>query len=237
MQEIIKPFERSLFDKNIKDIGIDMFEVGIDSFLQEGPIKDIPIVGSVVRAGKFVYNIYDRNLLRQTLVFIQQFNNNIIDSKKLGKYRKSLEDNVSKAEKELGRVLIILNKTIDSEKSTILAKLYSAYINQNILWEDFCELSEITDRLFVKDINILMEIYTKYPKGMYVDYDVNYVFQRLASIALIRSEPSLIPSDIARIESDLWTKAEPSDLWNNRDLKPAVGIVLTQLGQLFCSLV
>lgn len=91
MQEIIKPFESSLFDKNIKDIGIDMFEVGIDSLLQEGPLKDIPIVGTVVKAGQFVYNLYDRNLLNQTLVFIQQFNANTIDPEKLRKYKESNE--------------------------------------------------------------------------------------------------------------------------------------------------
>lgn len=236
MQEIIKPFEKSLFDKNIKDIGIDMFEIGIDSFLEEGLIKDIPIVGSIVKTGQFIYNLYDRNLLKQTLVFIQQFNNRTIDMKKLEDYRKSLKNDFHKAEKELGRVLIILNKTMDSEKADILAKLYSAYINQNILWNDFCELSEVTDRIFVKDINIIMGIYKECQKGMFVEDEMSYVFQRLSSISLIKSQMHFIPSDMKASEYDYSTEENEGDI-SDKDIKQVVNIELTQLGELFCSII
>lgn len=221
MEEIIKPFEKSLFDNNIRDIGIDMIEVGIDSFLQEGPIKDIPIVGNIVKAGQFVYNIYDRNLLRQTLVFIQQFNNNKVDSDKLNDYRETLKKDFKKAEKELGRVLIILNKMIDSEKSTILAKLYSAYINQDITWEDFCELSEANDRLFVKDITVLYNLYDL--EGIVINEEYDYIYKRLISIGLLKDDVRLSQNAIVAVPID------------GRSYGPK-RMKLTRLGNIFCKL-
>lgn len=219
MEEIIKPFEKSLFDNNIKDVGIDMLEVGIDSFLKEGPIKDIPLVGSIVKTGQFVYNLYDRNLLKQTLVFIQQFNNNTINTVKLEEYRESLKNDFKKAEKELGRVLIILNKIIDSEKSTIMAKLYSAYINQDITWKEFCEFSEINERLFVNDIYIVLEIYIN---GMNVDKEKIHNFLRLVSVGILKND-SRFDSDNC---GDHLIASDPID-----------AVELTMLGKKFCSLI
>ncbi|WP_238948835.1 hypothetical protein [Clostridium sp. YIM B02569] len=225
MEEIIKPFKKSLFDNNIKEICINISEVGIDSFLQEGLIKDIPIVSTIVKLGQFAYNVYDRNLLRQTFVFIKQFNNNSVEPEKLEKYKESLEKDFSKAEKELGRVLIILNKIIDSKKSVILAKLYSAYINQNITWEDFCELSDANDRLFVKDISILYDIYDS--KGECIKENHNYIYQRLMSIGFVKNE--LIP------EKNIFQniiQIEP--LENQVNVTKLINI--TSLGNKFCEI-
>ncbi|WP_455810063.1 hypothetical protein [Clostridium butyricum] len=219
MKEIIRPFENSLFDSNVKDIGIDMLEFGIDSILQEGLLKDFPLIGNIAKAGQFVYNLYDRNLLRQTLVFIQQFNNNAIDSEKLECYRESIKNNFKKAEKELGRVLIILNKIIDSEKSVILAKLYSAYINQNITWKEFCEFSEINERLFINDIYVSLEIFTR---GMNVDKEKIHNFLRLVSIGLLKND--------SRFDSD---KCGSGLIVSD----PIDEVELTKLGERFCGLI
>ena len=66
-----------------------------------------------------------------------------------------------KAEKELRRVLIILNSTIDLEKSQMLANLYKSYINEKINWNQFCEFSEILKMLFLSDFKIIGLIYSK----------------------------------------------------------------------------
>ncbi len=72
MNELVPAFEISLFETSISEIGIEFAELGIDSILQDGLLKDIPIVGKIVNVGKFAQNIYDRNLLRQTLSFIKE---------------------------------------------------------------------------------------------------------------------------------------------------------------------
>ena len=59
MNELIPSFEKSLFDSSLAASGIDILEIGIDSVLQDGLFKDIPIVGTIVNMGKFAQNVHD----------------------------------------------------------------------------------------------------------------------------------------------------------------------------------
>ena len=56
MNELVPAFETSLFETSISEIGIEFAELGIDSILQDGLLKDIPIVGTIVNVGKFAQN-------------------------------------------------------------------------------------------------------------------------------------------------------------------------------------
>ena len=97
--------------------------MSIDSILDVGLFKELPIVNILVGIKNTAQNIHDRNLLKQTLEFIKEFNAGTINKEKLQKYKETLEEDSSKAEKELGRVIIILNSTIESEKSKMVANL------------------------------------------------------------------------------------------------------------------
>lgn len=158
MDKIIPSFASSLFDGSKDSIG-DITELGIDSLLDDGVFKDLPIVSMLVGVKNTYQNIHDRNLLKQTLTFIKQFNSGSINQEKLNKYRDMLNTDSKKAEKKLGRVLIILNSTIDMEKSQMLANLYKSYINEKINWNQFCEFAEIIKMLFLNDFNIIDLIY------------------------------------------------------------------------------
>lgn len=47
MDKIIPAFKTTLFDPVLSDAVVDMTELGIDSFLNEGVFKNIPIVNVV----------------------------------------------------------------------------------------------------------------------------------------------------------------------------------------------
>ena len=199
MNDLVPDFEVSLFENSIADVGIEFAELGIDSVLQDGLLKDIPIVGTIVGLGKFAQNIYDRNLLRQTLVFIKEFNSRSIPLDKIEKYREKLKKNPKKKEEELGRVLILLNRNIDVFKSRCEAKFYSSYIDDRISWDEFCELCDITDRLFMSDITLLKEAYEN--NGVTESMNLSYKHDRLISIGLLINEGRLAGSVIMRDES------------------------------------
>ena len=160
MDKLAEELKNSLIC-NIEDGLEDFLEVPIDRFIEDDKLKDIPIVSSIVNCLKIAKNVYDRNLLKQTLVFINELNNGTIIKDKLIAYRSTIENNPKKCEEELGRILILLNSFIDREKSIILAKFFKSYINKEITWNEFCEYSEIINRIFVQDIDILIKIYNK----------------------------------------------------------------------------
>ena len=183
MDELADSFEKSLFiDSN--DVISDYLELGVDSFISDGILKEIPIVKSIVSVLKIGKNIHDRNLLKQTLTFINEFNNNNISIEKLNRYREDIENNDKKCEEELGRVLLLLNSYIDKEKSIMLAKLFKAYINIEINWNKFCEYSEIINRLFIQDFDLLRKIYYSQVNDTSNINDI-YRVERLNSLGVI----------------------------------------------------
>ncbi len=161
MDKIVPAFETTLFDSTLSDACVDIAELGIDSLLDDGVFKSIPIVSTLVGFGKTAQNIHDRNLLKQTIKFINTFNEKSISSKKVEKYKNRLDSNSKYAEEELGRVIILLNSNVDLKKSELLAKFYRSYVNEDIDWSIFCELSDITSRLFISDLHLLFDVYKK----------------------------------------------------------------------------
>lgn len=161
MDKIIPAFETTLFDSTLSDACVDMAEMGIDSLLDDGVFKGIPVVSLLIGVGKTAQNIHDRNLLKQTIKFINTFNEKKIHPTKIAKYRKRINDNPQFAEEELGRVIILLNSNVDIKKSELLAKFYRSYVNEIIDWSLFCELSDITSRMFISDLQLLYKVYRK----------------------------------------------------------------------------
>ena len=183
MDKLTDDFEKSLFNDSVDIIG-DYLEIGIDSFIEKGILEEMPVVKSIVAVLKIEKNVHDRNLLRQTLTFIKEFNSGNISKDKLVEYKSTIENNPKKCEEELGRVLILLNNYIDTEKSIMLARLYRAYINKIINWNEFCEFSEIINRLFIQDIQILKGIKDKNIDIMN-NHEDEFRIERLYSLGLI----------------------------------------------------
>ena len=152
MDKLVDDFEKSLFNSS-ENVISDYLEIGIDSLMNEGILKELPIVNTIVGVLKVGKNVHDRNLLKQTLTFINEFNNNQISDDKLERYKLTIEMNPKRCEEELGRILLLLNNFIDKEKSVMLAKLFKAYVEKIVSWNEFCEYSEIINRLFIQDIN------------------------------------------------------------------------------------
>ena len=104
---------------------------------------------------------------------------------KIEKYRNTIKENPDKAEQELGRVLIILDRTIDEIKTKMLAKVYKKYVFEEINWEQFCEITEAINRLFISDISLLYKIHDKQISD--TTQCLNYQADRLISLGLINS--------------------------------------------------
>ena len=182
MNELIPSFEKTLFEAGKDEIG-ELSEVLIDSVLEDGVLKELPVVGTIRGIIKVTKSLIHRNLLKQTLQFIKEFNRGTISEEKLVEYRKSIGQNNSKAEEEMGRVLLILYNTIDLEKSKMLANAFRNYIGGVINWSKFCEFSEIIRLIQLNDISLLKKIYSGKVKD--TEGFPLYPFNRLYSLGLI----------------------------------------------------
>ena len=182
----------SLLGASLGDTGKEFAEVAIDSVLNDGVLKDIPIVGVIAGFCKFGISIREKNLLKQTLEFINAFNSGTISPERLTKYKNEIETNPKKAEEELGRCLIIMNSTIEKEQSKLLGRLYNSYVKGSISWSKFVELSDASHRLFVEDIRILKEIDRRQEARVAVNDENAYKYYRLQSIGLLSSSNGVV---------------------------------------------
>ena len=126
--QLVTELKDSLFNDDIADLCIDLTEIGIDSVMNDGVLAEVPIAKTIVALSKTGLAIRERNMLKQTLTFIRAFNSETISDEQLQKYKDKMTDN-KYAEKELGRVVYLLDRNIDNVKSAILGKIFNAYVN------------------------------------------------------------------------------------------------------------
>ena len=184
MDKLLPAFEETIFNSSLADLSTELIEIGIDSLVDNPLVDSIPVVKLLIGIAKTAQNIHDRNLLKQTLHFLNGFNSGELDTEKIDSYRNMVLTNSQKAEDELGRVLVILSKNIDNKKSDILGRLFRSYINEYISWTDFCDLTEATNGLFISDIEILFK--TKGDGLINPNADISYRVDRLSSLGLVK---------------------------------------------------
>ena len=66
----------------------------------------------------------------------------------------------------------------------MISKLFKAYVKQEITWNEFCEYSEIINRLFIQDFSFLKEIYLGRVNDTTDRNDI-YRVERLNSLGII----------------------------------------------------
>lgn len=200
--QLVTEFKNSLFNDDVTDLCIDLTEIGIDSVMDEGVLSEVPIAKTIVALGKTGLALRERNMLKQTLTFIRAFNSETISDEQLQKYKDKISNN-KYAEKELGRVLYLLDRNIDNVKSAILGKIYNAYVNGKLGWDKFCELSEVNERMLISDYRVLLS-------GEKMQYtNGNYVISRLIALGIMveREAPNA-----SRTSIEMFCKLPKSDV-------------------------
>lgn len=221
--KLVEDLKSSLFDNTV-DVALDYSELWLDNITAgvfgSGVLKQIPVVKTLCSVIETGAAVHEKNLLRETLIFIATFNAKTIDPKKLAKYKLKIKEKPRYVRKELERVLLILNKIIDDGKAEILARLYRNYIEEQMTWDDFCELTDITERMFLTDIRTLVKSYES--DGIDVGEVEGYHLDRLISLGLLENSLRLGGNIII----------SGGDASGEEEEKKDVNI--TELGKLYC---
>lgn len=141
---------RSIGTSDLKDLGMDLSEIAFDSVLDDGVLKEIPVIGSIAKlysAGSTISGkIFEKKIIK-FMIALEEINL---------KKRKQFVDRIAKDEKferKVGEHLLVALDRIDNmDKPPLLAKIFSAYINDHIDYELFLRFSSILDKLFLPDL-------------------------------------------------------------------------------------
>ena len=184
---IVSSFGETLISSGF-DIATEYLELALDAVTDNETLREIPIVGSIIRVKNAVVSVRDRHLLKKTLEFVKQVNCGNIPEEKREEYRKKIIENDKNMQRELEHILLLIDNFVDGAKSKILAQFYLKYINGDSEWKDFCIFGEILDTISIYDFDTLKYMYKIKYLHANEAAEVNAIsLFRLSSVGLIQN--------------------------------------------------
>ena len=136
-------------------------------------------VTAVYRIGK---SIRERHHIAKLISFLNEINKGIVNEEKREEYREKFASNEKFRNQELEYILILIDRYISFDKPQMLAKLYLAYLDGKIIWEEFTMYAEVIDRFLLLDCRTLTSEATVYIVPIKRTGDI---IQRLVALGLL----------------------------------------------------
>jgi hypothetical protein len=140
---------------SVVDIGKEYLELGIDTALESGVLKDIPLVNTVVGIFSAVGSVRDQLLATKLLRFLSQISEISL------KERIEMVDKLNDDDKFSGRVgaavIEILDRMESQKKPELAAKCFAAYARHEITFEELRRILFALERVPSFDIEKLEE--------------------------------------------------------------------------------
>lgn len=148
-------FSDSLKDEVIDSVS-ELTEVGLDSIMDEGLLKEVPLLSTAIAIYKIGHSIKDRHNLKKLAIFLDEINKSIVSEEKRMKYQRKFRENSNFRNREIEYILVLIDRYVSYDKPKMLAKLYMAYFDGEIVWEEMIMYAEIIDRFILLDYNTLI---------------------------------------------------------------------------------
>lgn len=148
----------ALFD-SIKDNALDclsdIVEIGLDAITEDDTLKSIPVVSTAISVFNIGKSIKERYTLKKFAAFLEEIRNGTCNEEKREKYLNKFQENKRERNKELEYLLILIDRYLSTDKAIMLAKLYLAFLDDTINWDEFCTYAETIDRFLPGDFEYL----------------------------------------------------------------------------------
>ena len=137
---------------DLSGVSADYMEIGLDAILEDGLLKDIPVVNSIILLYKTGVNIRERFLIKKLLVFLTSLSDTTTEE------RLEFIQKHEKQSAKIGEELIVLLDRLDHvNKPEYVARLFKHYLNEDINLITYHRLCQIVDRCFIEDLRFLKE--------------------------------------------------------------------------------
>ncbi|MFN4275483.1 MAG: hypothetical protein ACK4FJ_04225 [Ferrovibrio sp.] len=146
--------EISMFDSVVKSSGFDAakdyMEIGIDAFMNDGFLKEIPIVGTIASMYKSSIAIRDFLFLKKVILFLKNISDTPEESRK--KFCDEIEKSEGTKSKAGANLCLLLDRLDDLEKPKIIGKIYKAKLEDRISYLELRRFCMIVERSFLPDL-------------------------------------------------------------------------------------
>ena len=133
----------------LRDAAIDIGELEIDAFLDEGVLREIPLLKSILACRKTWASIADQLFLRKVYSFMvasPKFTKEEIEAFTVDHWRGENAQRLASA------VVLLIDRLDDLEKPAMLARVFAALVRKNINYDTFRRLAAGIDNATIQDL-------------------------------------------------------------------------------------
>lgn len=135
------------------ELSAEILEFSVDQVLDEGILKDIPLVGWIAKGVSIGRSISDRifyNKILRFLIALEKIHSGDRDA-----FRKRVNEDLE-FRRRVGEHLLVLIDKIDAfDKANLLAQCFDHFLTGDIDHEYFVDLSHVIERTSVSDLKAL----------------------------------------------------------------------------------
>lgn len=153
-EELVVSLENSLSSDICNTVG-DLAEVGLDAVMDDGVLKDIPILSTVVGLYRIGHTIRERHTIKQLALFVMELDKGCVDEKKRKIIINRLNGDAKRSKQEIEYILVVLDSYLEYEKPQMLARLFIACSQEIITWAEFVEYASMVKQLVPGDKELL----------------------------------------------------------------------------------
>lgn len=130
-------------------------EFSLDALLDDGTVKDIPVVGTIAKlysAAKGAQGYVFAKKIRTFLIELQS-----VPEREREAFTQKLEKDKEQRERTAETLIVLLDKLDDMKKAPLLARAFAAYVRESVDFPTFQRLAAAIDRCLVSDLPILYD--------------------------------------------------------------------------------
>jgi hypothetical protein len=142
--------ESAIGNHSLQDSTSALIEVALDSAMEDGVLRDIPILGSIIGFGRAAISIRDRMFINKLGYFLKEIETVPSEQRRvlIEEINASEEATVKFGEK----ILYIVDRCQDHESSRAAGRIFRAFLEKEIDYSEFVSMTSAVDRLLFSDL-------------------------------------------------------------------------------------
>lgn len=148
---LLVAFSDSLKEETVTSVS-ELVEVGLDSILEDGLLKDVPLLSTTIALYKIGSSLKERHNIKKLIAFLDEINKKTSTIEKRAEYQQKISFDEKFRNQQIEYLLVLIDRYISYDKPRMLAKLFVAYIDGIITWEELTMYAEIIDRFLLLDV-------------------------------------------------------------------------------------
>ena len=221
-----------LEDANLQEIAVDFGDIALDTLFDESVLKDVPVLGVLVKVISARATIADKLFLRKLLSFL--FHLRDIPPKDRAAMIRRIDESQEYRTRVGEKLLFIINSCEDYEIAELIGRVFRHFLQGKINYRQFLKTSSVLQRLNMSDFKwFTCEKEHKYfdlsNTGNLMHTGLFELYYRDVKVDIIdKFDDGIVPRE-ARLEAA--TEAERKILYET-DVDGGVDVNLSEAGEI-----